>query len=84
MNFYRRFIYSYNKIAASLTHLIKKDVAFAWSSECQMAFNTLKEAFIFDVILHHYNPNHKIVVETDTSDYMSEGVRRSGSLQQMT
>ena len=27
-NFYRRFIYSYNKIAAPLTRLTHKDVAF--------------------------------------------------------
>ena len=74
MNFYKRFIYSYNKIAALLTYFIKKDVAFAWFSECQMAFNTLKEAFISDVILCHYNPDHKIVIETDASDYVSEGI----------
>ena len=36
-----------------------------------MAFNTLKEAFTSDVILCHYNPDHKIVVETDASDYVS-------------
>ena len=39
-----------------------------------MAFNTLKEAFTSDVILCHYNPDHKIVVETDASDYVSEGI----------
>ena len=74
VNFYRRFIYSYSKIAASLTHLIKKDVAFAWSLEYQMAFNTLKEAFTSNVILCHYNSDHKIVVETDASDYVSEDI----------
>ena len=74
MNFYRRFIYDYNKIAASLTHFIKKDVAFVWSLECQMAFNTLKEAFTSDVILCHYNSDYKIVIETDVSDYVSEGI----------
>ena len=74
MNFYRRFIYDYSKITASLTHFIKKDVAFAWFLKCQMAFNTLKEAFISDVILYHYNPNHKIVIETDVSDYVSEDI----------
>ena len=34
MNFYRRFIYDYNKIATLLTHFTKKDVAFAWSLKC--------------------------------------------------
>ena len=27
-----------------------------------------------DVILHHYNLNLKIIVETDTSDYVSGGI----------
>ena len=35
-----------------------------------MAFNTLKEAFISDVILHHYNLNYKIVIETDVLNYV--------------
>ena len=39
-----------------------------------MIFNTLKEAFISDVILHYYNSNHKIVIEIDASDYVSEGI----------
>ena len=34
MNFYKRFIYDYSKIAASLTHFIKKNVVFAWSLKC--------------------------------------------------
>ena len=39
-----------------------------------MAFNTLKKAFISDVILCHYNPDYKIVIETDASDYVSENI----------
>ena len=73
-NFYWRFIYSYSKLASSLTHLIKKDVSFEWTTECQSAFNALKKAFTSDVILHHYNSDLKIIVETDTSDYVSEGI----------
>ena len=73
-NFYKRFIYSYSKIAAPLTHLICKDVAFEWFSECENAFNTLKRAFTSDVILCHYNSDLKLVMKTDASDYVSEGI----------
>ena len=73
-NFYWRFIYGYSKLAFPLTHLIKKDVSFKWITECQSAFNALKKAFTSDVILHHYNSDLKIVVKTDTSDYVSEGI----------
>ena len=74
INFYRRFIYGYNKIAALLTHLICKDIAFKWSSECEDAFNTLKRAFISNVILCHYNSDLKLVMKTDALDYVSEGI----------
>ena len=39
-----------------------------------MTFNILKKAFISDVILCHYNLNHKIVIETDASGYVSESI----------
>ena len=73
-NFYQRFIYDYSKLAFQLTCLIKKDIPFEWITECQSAFNALKKAFTSDVILRHYNLNLKIVVKTDTSDYVSEGI----------
>ena len=74
VNFYQRFIYGYSKLAFSLTCLIKKDVPFEWITECQSAFDALKKAFMSDVILHYYNLDLKIVVKTDTSDYVSEGI----------
>ena len=39
-----------------------------------MTFNILKETFISNVILHHYNSDHKIVIEINVSDYMSESI----------
>ena len=39
-----------------------------------MAFNTLKKAFISDMILHYYNSDHKIVIKTNVSDYVSESI----------
>ena len=73
-NFYQRFIYDYSKLASLLICLIKKDIPFEWITECQSVFNALKKVFTSDVILCHYNLNLKIVVKTDTSDYVSEGI----------
>ena len=39
-----------------------------------MTFNTLKKAFIFNVILYHYNLDYKIVIKTDVSDYIFEDI----------
>ena len=39
-----------------------------------MIFNTLKETLIFNVIFHHYNSDHKIVIKTDALNYVSESI----------
>ena len=39
-----------------------------------MIFNTLKKTFIFNVILHYYNSDHKIVIKINVSDYVFEGI----------
>ncbi len=73
-NFYKRFIYDYSRIATSLTCLIRKDVLFVWFQKCQIAFNILKKVFIFKIILHHYNSDHKIVIEIDALNYMFKNI----------
>ncbi len=73
-NFYRRFIYDYSRIATSLTRLIRKDVLFVWFQKCQIAFNILKKVFTFKIILHHYNSDHKIVIEINVSNYVFENI----------
>jgi hypothetical protein len=73
-NFYRRFIYNFSKIATPLTRLTKKNTTWDWTPECQRAFDTLRAAFTSDAVLAHYDPERKIVVETDASDYVSAGI----------
>jgi len=73
-NFNRRFIYDYSRIAISLTCLIRKDVFFVWIQKCQIAFNILKKVFTFKIILHHYNSDHKIVIEIDALNYVFKDI----------
>ena len=73
-NFHKRFIYDYSKIVVLLTRLIKKNVIFVWFQKCQKAFETLKEIFTFDVVLRHYNSDHKIVIKIDVSNYVFENI----------
>ena len=72
--FYKRFIYDYSRIVISLTRLIRKDVFFVWFQKCQIAFNTFKKVFTFKIILHHYNLNHKIVIEINALNYMFKNI----------
>ena len=45
-----------------------------WEAEQKAAFKPLKEAFTTASILQHFDYEKAIVVETDTSDYVSAGV----------
>ena len=40
--YYRRFISDFSKIAKPVTRLLQKDMKFVWTSECDVAFHTLR------------------------------------------
>lgn len=42
VNFYRKYIYDFSKIAKLLYDLCKKDREFLWNDESEKAFNTLR------------------------------------------
>jgi hypothetical protein len=73
-NFYRHFVCNYSHIVQLLTFLTCKGVPFAWSMEQQTAFDTLKATFTSAPILARLDPDWDVIVEMDTSDYVSTGV----------
>lgn len=75
-NFYRRFIDHYSSIASPLHNLtrIKQKGRIPWTDESERAFAALKRAFMQAPVLHHYQPDRPIVVETDCSDYALGGI----------
>ena len=46
VGYYRRFIQDFAKIAHPLHQLLKKDVVFIWTEDCQKAYELLKEMLI--------------------------------------
>ena len=68
-NFYRRFIHNYSDIAVPLTRLTRKDAPWNFDTKAREAFEQLKSAFTTAPILAHWNPDNKLIVETDASDY---------------
>ena len=72
-NYYRQFVPRFSNIASPLTALTKKDAAFAWSNECQAAFEELKLRLISAPILAQWDPDRETVVETDSSGYVTGG-----------
>jgi RNase H-like domain found in reverse transcriptase len=68
-NFYHQFIMNYSNIAHPLIQYTKKDETFSWSDDAQHAFESLKSTFVLVPILRHFNPELRIILETDASDY---------------
>ena len=73
-NYYRRFIKGYSKIVSPLTDFLKKDRAYDWDIECQMAFESLKQAISKEPILQLPNLDLPFEVQTDASDKALGGV----------
>ena len=67
-NFYRQFIKDYLRTAAALTELTRKNKSFRWGESQQAAFQELKDKFISTPILASFDPEKRIILETDTSD----------------
>lgn len=73
-SYYRKFIRNFSMIAAPLTDLLRKGVAFSWTVECQQAFDSLKAALTSQPILHHFDPTLPTEVHCDASNVGIGGV----------
>ena len=75
VNFYKRFIYCYFKITASLTSLLKdsenekKNNALKWSNEVEQTFRQLKNIFMSISFLIHYDLLKRNRMETDVFNF---------------
>ena len=57
-----------------LNRLLKKNVPFEWSSECQEAFLTLKQRFMEEPVLMMPDQTQPFQIELDASKYASGAV----------
>jgi hypothetical protein len=71
VNFYRRFIKNFFKVAKSLVKLIRKDQTFSWSKDCQATFDELKKRVIETSILSYFSSELETFLKSDSSDYVS-------------
>ena len=72
-NYYRRFIEGYATIARPLNDLLKKKNTFKWTSEANLAFETLKEKLITAPILAYpdLDSDEPLTLITDASLFSS-------------
>jgi hypothetical protein len=64
----------YSKKVEPMTKLTKKDELFVCGSEQQFAFETVVTAFPTEPALRHFDHQTEVIIETDTSDYVSAEV----------
>ena len=68
-NYYRRFIKDFAKVSQPIATLVCKDTPFIWSSDCELAFTTLKSLLLAYPILRQPDVSRPFTVYTDASGY---------------
>ena len=68
-SYYRKFVKNYAHIASPLTALLKKDVKFQWTPQCEKAFQTLKNALTSAPILAFPQFDRPFILATDASEH---------------
>ena len=65
--YYRRFVNGFSIIAAPMTRLLRKDVKFEWTEECQQSFEELKKLLTEAPVLVQPELGKEFVVYSDAS-----------------
>ena len=64
-SYYRRFVEGFATLACPLYALTRKNAVFAWTKECQVAFESLKTKLVDAPVLAYPNFNETFLLETD-------------------
>ncbi|XP_055543004.1 uncharacterized protein K02A2.6-like [Wyeomyia smithii] len=67
INYYGKFVPNMRMLRYPLDNLLKPDVKFHWSSECQSSFDQFKRILSSDLLLTHYDPRREIIVAADAT-----------------
>ena len=67
LTFYSRFIPDASTITAPLRHLLKDNVVFKWTPECETALVKLKQEIVSDRVVMPFNPEFQVQLACDAS-----------------
>ena len=68
-HYYGRFVQDLATLCDPLNKLLKHDVSFAWSDDCEKAFTEIKSRLTSAPVLTFYNPKAALVVHCDASPF---------------
>ena len=66
--YYRKFIAKFSHISAPLTRLLKKDVEWIWTQECEQSFIKLKSILSSEPLLRYPDFTQSFIVTMDASN----------------
>src|SRR2546423_188119 len=66
-SYYRRFIKNFSQTATPLYNLLKKDINYEWTEECQQVFQQLKNRLISAPLLTYPDFDKSFILFTDAS-----------------
>ncbi|GFO15065.1 Pol polyprotein [Plakobranchus ocellatus] len=69
VNYMAKFIPNLSTISETIRKLLKKDNQFVWEHEQAKAFEEIKNALTSEKTLGYFNPNEKITLECDSSQF---------------
>lgn len=69
VNFYAKFCYNISDILKPMYELLKKDVKWSWSEQCEIGFNKIKSVLSSSPVLAHYDPKLPLILSVDSSSY---------------
>ena len=64
-----RYLPKLSTVSEPLRRLQKKNVPFEWSSECQLAFDQIKDMVTAAPILQYYDPTVPVTIQCNASEY---------------
>lgn len=66
VTFYGRFVPNLSTIAHPLYYLLRQDVEWNWSDQCQQALDRIKEEITSTTFLTHFKPNLPVVCDASS------------------
>ncbi|XP_062715667.1 uncharacterized protein K02A2.6-like [Aedes albopictus] len=69
VNYYGRFFQNLSTVLYPLNNLLKSDVPFRWTKQCEDSFRKVKELVQSDDCLAHYSAELPLLLATDASPY---------------